>query len=262
MTFLTEVERIQQSPPLLHNMTNQVVANFVANGLLAIGASPIMAYAPEEMAEITSQSGCLILNIGTVTREVLDSMLIAGKTANDKKIPVVLDPVGVGASRFRQEVVAEILGTVKVTLIRGNSGELAQLAAVPWQAQGVDGGVGQASLREVALIVAQKYNCLSAISGPTDYLSNGREVVEVTAGSPVMTKITGTGCLLSGVCGAFLATGTDEFTSVIAAHTVYGQIGAYTADQVTTPGSFHVQFLDNLSRASTIVRELSQEVSP
>lgn len=255
MEDLQLVEKIQQEHPLIHNMTNQVVANFVANGLLALGAAPIMANAIEEVAEVVAQANCLVLNIGTITAAQFESMLVAGETANQKGIPVVLDPVGVGASAYRQKVVSEILARVDVSLIRGNSGELAALGGIDWHSRGVDAGTGAYDLSRLAKEVAEKYACVVAISGEVDYISDGIRQVEVRSGSSLMTKVTGMGCLLSSVCGAFITSGVDVFTSTVTAHRCYALVGETVAEVVTTPGTFQMLFIDHLTQITRLLEE-------
>lgn len=247
MTHLLEKMRVNN--PLVHNMTNQVVANDVANGLLAMGASPVMAYAVEEVASIASISKALVLNIGTLTSAGVEAMMVAGIAANKADVPVVLDPVGVGASSYRQEKVREILAAVKVTLIRGNSGEIANLAEVEWQAKGVDAGQGKVSVSEMANKVAQRFNCIVAVSGEVDYITNGRESAEIRNGVSLMAQVTGMGCLLSGICGAFIACAnkTEVIEAVITAHAAYGIVGEKAKQQSNGPGSFRVHFMDGLA---------------
>ena len=162
--------RVEQ--PLIHCITNIVVANFQANGLLALGASPVMADAIEEAAEIAAVSSATVLNIGTLKRDTVEAIVLAGKSAVKHGSPVVLDPVGAGATTFRKESVQRILNEVDVTLIRCNAGELAAIAGVDWQAKGVDAGQGDADIEEIAKNVAVKYNCLVAVSGTIDIVTD------------------------------------------------------------------------------------------
>ncbi len=197
-TYLQQIR--SQNPPLIHNITNVVAANFSANGLLAIGASPLMSAAMEEMHEVPRLSQALVINIGTLMSKEVDAMVLAGKTANEVGIPVVLDPVGVGATTFRKQTVAKLLKEVKFTAIRGNAGELATIAEVNWQAKGVDAGSGEADLAQIAHIVAKTYQCIAMISGATDYLSDGEHHAQIHNGTPLFPKITASGCLLSFGC--------------------------------------------------------------
>lgn len=240
------LEKVQQVSPLVHNMTNQVVANHVANGLLALGASPIMAYAEEEVEAIVSQTACLVLNIGTITTPVFKAMLKAGKAANRKGIPIVLDPVGVGASSYRQQIVDQLVNELNICLIRGNAGEIAQLAKVDWKARGVDRGTGDYAVAKMAREVAEAYGCVVAVSGEVDWISDGKRLASVHNGHPLMTRVTGMGCLLSAVCGAFIGSHSAVFDSTIAAHIIYGIAGEKTAKETQGPGSFHTLFIDHL----------------
>ncbi|WP_314060085.1 hydroxyethylthiazole kinase [uncultured Vagococcus sp.] len=246
MKSFEQLNKIRAVSPLIHNMTNQVVANHVANGLLAIGASPIMAYAKEEVGLIASQASCLVLNIGTITTPIFESMLVAGRGANENDVPIVLDPVGVGASPYRQEIVKTLLSELKISLIRGNGGELAQLANVPWQARGVDSGAGQYSLARMAREVALANDCVVAISGERDWISDGTRLASVDNGHLLMTRVTGMGCLLSGVCGAFIGSYPNVFESTVAAHAIYGIAGEKAAMATNLPSSFKVEFINQL----------------
>ena len=202
--------KLRTEQPLIHCITNIVVANFQANGLLALGASPVMADAVEEAAEIAAVSSATVLNIGTLKRDTVEAIILAGKSAVKHRSPVILDPVGAGATSFRKESVRRILNEVDVTLIRSNAGELAAIAGIDWQAKGVDAGEGDADIEEIAKRVAEKHNCLVAVSGAIDIVTNGNELVKITGGHPLMTRVTGVGCLLSSVVGAFLAVAPEN----------------------------------------------------
>jgi hydroxyethylthiazole kinase len=242
------VSELRDKRPLVHCMTNIVVANFQANGLLALGASPVMADAPEEAGEMATAASCTVLNIGTLHRESLEAMELAGGAANRAGNPVVLDPVGAGATRFRRDAVSRLLGTVDVTLIRCNAGELAAIAGVDWQASGVDAGEGEMDAEAVAAEVASRHGCLVAVTGETDVLTDGEKIVRISGGHPVMSRITGAGCLLSAVCGAFLSAGKeDPFRSVAAALAFYKAAGERAAETSSLPGSFLPAFIDRLA---------------
>ncbi|MGR6979861.1 hydroxyethylthiazole kinase [Testudinibacter sp. P27/CKL/0425] len=257
--YLTQ---LRQRNPLIHNITNIVVANYVANGLLAIGASPIMSSAVEEMDELAAICNALVINIGTLTAEQVNAMLLAGKAANRHGIPVVLDPVGVGATRFRQHSVARLLAEVQFSAIRGNAGEMAYLANVDWQSKGVDAGQGNADLAAIANSIAQQYQCCAAISGEVDVISDGNRVAKIRNGSALFPKITGSGCLLSAVCCAFLAVApNDRFHAVLEACTTYAIAGELAASslQSTQHGQFYTALLDQLAalqsaRRATLTR--------
>ncbi|QUW20433.1 hydroxyethylthiazole kinase [Sporosarcina sp. Marseille-Q4063] len=239
--------KLRAEQPLIHCITNIVVANFQANGLLALGASPVMADAIEEAAEIAAVSSATVLNIGTLKRDTVEAIILAGKSAVKHGSPVVLDPVGVGATSFRKENVQRILNEVDVTLIRCNAGELAAIAGVDWQAKGVDAGDGDADIEEIAKEVARKHNCLVAVSGTIDIVTDGHEIMKITGGHPLMTRVTGVGCLLSSVVGAFLAVAHEnQMEAAATALTFYKCAGEKAAKLAVGPGDFAVHFLNAL----------------
>lgn len=253
------LEAVRRENPLVHNMTNQVVANDVANTLLAVGASPIMAYAKEEVEEVVQVSEALVLNIGTITREVAESMKTAGKKANNLNIPIVLDPVGVGATTFRKKIVEELFNAIQFTLIRGNSAEIAALAGVEWESKGVDAKEGTASREDIAKNLAKKKQCIVAISGKEDIISDGVQMVKVKNGHDLLGRITGSGCMLSSVCGAFIGVDPSKaFQGVVTAHTLFAVSGelAGESSQVNGPGTFKPVFHDSL--ANLTVDELEK----
>lgn len=239
---------IRTEQPLIHCITNIVVANFQANGLLALGASPVMADAIEEAADIAAVSSATVLNIGTLKKETVEAILLAGKSAVKSGKPVILDPVGVGATPFRQQSVEKILSEVDVTLIRCNAGELATIAGVEWTTKGVDAGQGDADIEALAKQVALQHRCLVAVSGELDIVTDGTTVLTITGGHPLMTQVTGVGCLLSSVAGAFLAVANENpLQAVATALSFYKQVGEKAAQQATGPGDFAVHFLNGLS---------------
>ncbi|TDF40933.1 hydroxyethylthiazole kinase [Histophilus somni] len=246
--FLT---KLRQRNPLIHNITNIVAANFSANGLLAIGASPIMSACIEEMEEMAKLSQSLVINIGTLTGKDVEAMLLAGKTANQVGIPVVLDPVGVGATTFRQKTTALLLEQVQFSAIRGNAGELAYIAGVQWSAKGVDAGKGMADIAEIAHLVARKYQCIAVISGETDYISDGKRLAKLNNGTPLFPKITASGCLLSAVCSAFLAVAEqkDYFDALVEGCSAYAIAGEIAAQSLSSTqfGQFTLGLLDQLA---------------
>ncbi|MBS9782374.1 MAG: hydroxyethylthiazole kinase [Arcobacter sp.] len=243
------IKQLRQKNPLVHNITNIVVANYVANGLLSIGASPLMSNAIEEMDELEFICQALVINIGTLTSEQVEAMVSAGKSANKYNIPVVLDPVGVGATTFRKQTVQKLLNEIKFTVIRGNVGELAYLAQVDWNAKGVDAGDGDGDLSQIAKTVAQKYDCIVALSGKIDYISDGQKVAKIDNGTPLFPKITGSGCLLGAIIGAFLSLDDDDFTLCVSACTSYALAGQIAGEKLKNYeiGQFYVRLLDNLA---------------
>jgi hydroxyethylthiazole kinase len=247
------LEEVRKVNPLVHNITNVVVTNFTANGLLALGASPVMAYAAEEVADMAKIASSLVLNIGTLNPQTVDSMIIAGKAANESGVPVIFDPVGAGATRYRTETAQRIMNEVKVSVIRGNAAEIANVVGEKWEIKGVDAGDAKGNIIELAITSAQKLNGLVVITGKEDVVSDGKTTYVVSNGHPILTKVTGTGCLLTSVIGAFAGVEKDLLQASVAALTYYG-IAAEKAAAKTVemgPGSFQIEFLNQLALISS-----------
>lgn len=250
MEFNQPIQRIRETNPLVHNITNQVVANDVANTLLAIGASPIMALAVEEVEEVVSLSDAVVLNLGTLTAQTAESMLLAGKQANQLGIPVILDPVGVGATVFRQTVAEKLFDAVDFSVIRGNAAEIAALMGEHWQSKGVDAKESGQSPVEIAEKCAIEKGCIVAVSGKEDTVTDGETTYTIKNGEGLLGRITGSGCMLSGIIGAFLAYKSPSHTldSVVGAHAAFG-IAAEKAVKsgVSGPGTFRAKLIDALA---------------
>lgn len=247
---MSTLHHIRDNNPLIHCITNYVTANFVANGLLAIGASPVMADAIEEINEMTAMASGLLLNIGTLNSRTVQSMLAAGKRANAKKIPVVLDPVGVGATSYRKETVRSLLDEVSVAVIRGNAGELAAIADVPWEAKGVDSGTGYVDIVSLAKSAAIKYGCVVAVTGAVDVVTDGVRHIEIAGGDARMPNITGSGCLLSALCcaGAAVVSGGSYYTAVAEVMAFYKRVGEYAGERSAAIGNFGVEVLNGIQQ--------------
>jgi hydroxyethylthiazole kinase len=247
------LQRVRDENPLVHNITNVVVTNFTANGLLALGASPVMAYAPEEVADMVRISRALVLNIGTLNKDVVSSMILAGKTANELGIPVIFDPVGAGATLFRTEMAQKIIAEVKISVIRGNAAEVANVLGEKWEIKGVDGGSRQGSNVELAVTAAQKLRTTVVITGKDDVLTDGKTTYLVSNGHPLLTKVTGTGCLLTSVIGAFAGVEKDLLLAGVSALTFYGIAAEKAFEKAGDlgPGSFQIEFLNQLSHVSS-----------
>ena len=250
------MERIRERTPLIHNITNFVVMNDTANALLAIGASPVMAHAPQEVREMVGYAGALVLNIGTLEDAWIESMSLAGREANDRGVPIVLDPVGAGATRLRTETVERLLSLLRVAVIRGNAGELATIAGLAGEVRGVD-SVSAESPDGAALLVASRTGGAAVASGAVDYVSDGSRVVEVRNGHPLMGRITGSGCMSTATVGAFLAVEKDPFLAAAQAAIAFGIAGELAAEHSAGPGSFRVNLMDalaSLDRATIMAR--------
>lgn len=246
------LQKVRAESPLIHNITNVVVTNFTANGLLALGASPVMAYAAEEVADMAKIAGALVLNIGTLTSTIVEAMIIAGKSANEHGVPVILDPVGAGATPYRTEAASSILKEVKISVLRGNASEIANVAGFQSKTKGVDAGNIEQSPLELAALAAKKFQTIVVITGKEDVVSDGVNTFVCRNGHPILTKVTGTGCMLSAVIGAFCAVEKDFVRASVAALVYYG-VAAEMAVQKTEghgPGSFQIDFLNQLSLVS------------
>ncbi|HEY4391089.1 MAG TPA: hydroxyethylthiazole kinase [Paenibacillus sp.] len=243
--------KVQKTRPLVHNMTNVVVTNFTANGLLALGASPVMAYAREEVADMAKVAGALVLNIGTLSTEQVEAMIIAGKSANLHGVPVLLDPVGVGATRLRTESAQRILREVKIALIRGNASEVANLVGEVLDIKGVDAAESSVGANaEIALRAARQFNTVVAITGKEDIIADGDHYRIISGGDVLLTQVTGAGCLLTSVLGAFAAVERDMMLAGTAGLAYYGAAAARAAERTASlgPGSFQIAFLDELAK--------------
>lgn len=243
------IKQIRNKKPLVHCMTNYVVANFTANGLLAIGASPIMADEIAEVEEMVAISNALLINIGTINTRTKEAMLKAGKKANELGTPVVLDPVGVGATSFRQQIVKELLENVRFDLLRCNAGELATIAGVSWQSKGVDSGEGEMDIAVITKQVAKKWNCIVLVTGASDYVTDGENEFWVAGGHERMTEVTGTGCLLSAICAAVLALKGEALFNLRDVLQLYKKVSELAA-QSAFLGSFQIEVLNSLHQLS------------
>lgn len=243
------LKKIQKRRPLVHCITNAVVTNYTANGLLSVGASPIMADAIEEVAEIVQIADALLVNIGTLNARTVAAMDVAIDAAKEQGIPIVLDPVGAGASAFRLATVHQFLQKHAVTLLRCNAGELAAILGVSWQANGVDSGSGEANIEQLAKEAAQLYKCLVIVTGAQDILTDGEHIKIIEGGQEQITQITGTGCLLSAICAALLASSNEPLKDLEALLAEY----KLAAQRAFAPlGTYQIQFINELQRLSEV----------
>lgn len=237
---------IREKKPLIHNITNFVVMNYTANALLAMGASPVMAHAPEEVEEMVSLAGALVLNIGTLTGEWVSSMIKAGKKANELKIPVILDPVGSGATNLRTDSVGEIIDRVKITVIKGNASEILSLKDVRFKTRGVDSVNAVEDAADIATGIAKELDTTIVITGRVDFITDGSRTCRVYNGHPLLSYVTGTGCTAAAVIGAFLSIENDPLTASAAGLAMFGLAGEWAAKKAETPGAFQIALLDSL----------------
>jgi hydroxyethylthiazole kinase len=242
------LRRLRETRPLVHQITNYVVMNETANATLALGALPVMAHAREEVAEMVEIAGALVLNIGTLSTPWIDAMLLAGHVANERGIPVVLDPVGAGATTFRTATAMRILDEVDVTVLRGNAGEVATLVGVDAEVRGVESIGSVSDGGQLAQGAARSLGLVTSVTGPVDYVSDGEAVIAIANGDPLMATVTGTGCMSSALTGCFLAVNPDApFSAAAEALVAFGVAGEDAARGAKGPGSFHVALYDALA---------------
>jgi hydroxyethylthiazole kinase len=222
------------------------VTNVTANALLALGASPLMSASPEEQEELLSIASALVLNIGTLHQAQIEIMLQAGKAAKARKVPVVLDPVGAGASALRTGAAMELLEEVRPDIIRGNGSEILALSGSSGRSKGVDSLHSSIQALEGARELCRMRGCTVAISGPVDVITNGEREWQVMNGHPLMAKITGMGCTATALVGAFAAVNPDPLTAALHGMAVTALCGECAASRSNGPGGLQVNFLDQL----------------
>lgn len=244
---LEGLEAIRRTGPLVHHITNDVVTNFTANVTLCLGAAPVMAPAVEESAEMASAAGCLLLNIGTVSPLQLESMLVAGRRANERGIPVVLDPVGAGATALRSSAVFRLLESVRIAVLRGNAGEVLQCAGAGGRVRGVDSLETGEPDRRIFDEFARMTGAVVAVTGAVDYVTDGHAAFEVPFGHPMMGRVTGTGCGATTAVACFAALGGRLVERTAGALAAYGAAGSVAARLAEGPGTFVPRFLDALA---------------
>jgi hydroxyethylthiazole kinase len=269
MDWISEVLMIvRKRRPLVHNITNFVVMNTTANALLALGASPIMSHSVEDIEDLVPNADAIVVNIGTLDEYFIYSMLKAVRLAKEYGKPVVLDPVGAGATRLRTRVALMLLESGGVAVIRGNFGEVAALVGEYGKTRGVEATTydrGRAA--KLAMDVASRYNVVVGVTGPVDYVSDGRKVysIELRNSSEnlerVIGRVTGLGCIVTALIGAFLAV-TDPLKACIAGIAVFKAASLLAANEAPYPGSFHVKLYDWLYRITGEDVKSLVEVSP
>lgn len=240
------LEQIRTAKPLVLNITNIVVTNITANMLLALGASPAMTVSEEEAEELVAFSGALVLNMGTPTGSQIKTMHLAASRARELEVPVVLDPVGAGASRIRTRSPLEFLDKGLVSILRGNASEIMALGGAAGKPRGVDSLHGSDQAVEAAAVLSNKYGCVVCVSGEEDFIVSGKQVARVSNGHPMMTLVTGMGCSSTCVVAAFSAVEKNYFKASIMGMGIMGICGEEAAGQVKGPGSLETVFLDML----------------
>jgi len=238
---------IRERKPLVHQITNYVVMNETANATLALGALPVMAHAVEEVEEMTGIASALVLNIGTLSERWIEAMLLAGRAATARRIPIVLDPVGAGATRYRTETARRILDAVRVTVLRGNPGEVATLVGAEAEVRGVESMAVGVEPAELAREAARRLGVIASVTGTVDHVSDGERVLAVTGGHELLSTVTGTGCMSSALTACFLAGKPEEPLEAAAeALAAFGWAAEEAAARADGPGTFHAYLYDAL----------------
>ena len=244
----TTLRKLREAKPLIHQITNYVVMNETANATLALGALPVMAHAREEVEEMVGLAGALVLNIGTLSPHWVEAMLLAGRGANERGIPVVLDPVGAGATRYRTETAKRLLDELDVTVLRGNAGEVATLVGVEAEVRGVESIGGGGDPADLAREAGRALGLVASVTGPVDHVSDGQSVLAVANGHELLGRVSGTGCMSSALTGCFLAAKPDRPLEAAAeALAAFGVAGEDAARDARGPGTFHANLYDALA---------------
>jgi len=244
------LEELRSRRPLVHNITNYVVMDFSANALLAIGASPVMAHAAEEVREMVALAGALVLNIGTLSPHWIEAMFLAGHEARARGVPIVLDPVGAGATQLRTRTALRLAEDLRPTVLRGNASEILSLGRAGGATRGVDSTRGVDEARDTAVELAKRWGAVVAVTGPEDFVTDGARSVRVTNGHALMGRVTGTGCVASALVGAFAAVEQDVLSASAAALIVFGVAGELAAAGEPRPGTFRTRLIDALDQVS------------
>lgn len=242
----TNLEEVRRQAPLVHNITNYVAMNLTANALLAVGASPVMAHAPEEVEDMVSIASALVINIGTLSGHWVEAMFKAAHQAKKKGIPIIYDPVGAGATPYRTRTIRELIQAVPPTIVRGNASEIIAVAGGHAKTKGVDSAAAVDTALDSARHISEQHDCVVCVSGETDYIVTKKDITMIKNGHALMPKVTGLGCTASALCGAFAAVNPDYFAATTAAMAVMGIAGEIAAEKAAGPGSLQVQFLDTL----------------
>ncbi|MFB2836901.1 hydroxyethylthiazole kinase [Floridanema evergladense] len=245
-TLWQDLISIRETTPLIHNITNYVVMNNTANALLALGASPVMAHALNEVEEMVNLAAALVINIGTLNDDWIAAMETAMLFAKQQKKPIIFDPVGAGATNYRTETTRKLLNIATPTVIRGNASEIAAISNQNITTKGVDSTQDSQTVVRVAQTLANLYQCTIVISGAVDFIVSKERIFQIKNGHPLMTKVTGMGCTATALTGAFLAVNSDATIAATHAIAVMGIAGEIAAEKSAGPGTLQLNFLDAL----------------
>lgn len=265
------LKQVKEKNPLVHHITNYVTVNDCANITLAIGGSPVMADDIAEVSDMVALASSLVLNIGTLNSRSVESMIVAGKRANELKIPVILDPVGAGATPYRTETAKKIISEVRLAVIRGNLSEIKTLYGIESKTKGVDAcescfvdGNELKDEKEMAKALANKLETVVAITGAVDLITDGKTIYAVENGDKIMCKVTGTGCMCTSLIGSYLGAGDNKLLATLAGVVSMGIAGeiAYLGLDKEGTGTLKVKIIDaiyNLSEYEIMKRSKINE---
>ncbi len=257
----TLLERIRTQSPVVHHLTNWVTIYDCAQVVKVLGASPVMAHAPEEVEEMVRLASALVLNIGTLTVNMVESMKLAARAANARGIPVILDVCGAGATAFRDRKSFELLDEVRIDVIKGNASEMARISGAPVQTKGVDATPVALDLEEVGQNLALRRKCTVVITGPEDLVVDGSRRFAVKNGHPLMSRVVGTGCMAASVIGAFVAVEPDLAVAAAAGLICFNVAGELAAELSPGAGSFKVKLFDCLEGLDEVTLAERRRVS-
>lgn len=238
--------KIRKEKPVVHHLTNWVTIYDCANIVKVAGGSPVMAHAKEEAAEMAGISSSLVLNIGTLTTDIIESMKIAAKSANKKGIPVVLDACGCGATELRNKKTLELLNEVRIDIVRGNASEMAKVAGEDVKTKGVDSSKVEKNLIDIAKRIAKRYKCTAVITGEEDIIADEKKIYIVKNGDPLMANVVGTGCMATSVIGTFAAVEKDLALAAAAGLVCFEIAAECAAKTALGPGTFKEKLYDCL----------------
>lgn len=245
---------VKEKSPLIHHITNYVTVNDCANIVLALGGSPVMADDINEVEQMVSFAGALVINVGTLNARTIESMLAAGKKANELGIPVILDPVGVGATSLRTDTVETLIKEVNFSVIRGNMSEIKILSGLNVEIKGVDSIADDADGKEIAVNLSKKLQCVIAITGAVDIIADGDKVCFISNGDKILSKVTGTGCMSTSLIGTYAGATKDYFAAAIAGVMTMGLAGELAQKSLKPEegiGTFRARLFDEIYKMNS-----------
>ncbi|MBM7624574.1 hydroxyethylthiazole kinase [Sporohalobacter salinus] len=255
------LSRVKEKQPLVHHITNNVTVNDCANITLHWGGLPVMAYAKEEVAEMVEAAQALVLNIGTLDQSQVEAMIKAGRAAKQLGVPIIFDPVGVGATSFRTEMARRILDELQIAVIKGNQGEISILAESQGEVKGVESIGDYEGIITNAQRLAVEEDTVVVVSGAEDIVTNGEVVYKVNNGHSLLGQVVGTGCMLGSTLGVFAGVSDDYLTASLIAVTAYGTVGKIASKRSTKPASYKLAFLDSVSEMTDEKINKNQKVT-